>query len=63
MLRDEEGRGSGDGHMLPPTGQSLASRLLSHFLFPASKMILESEEPRQPGIININPLYVGHMLT
>ena len=42
-------------------GRELCEQLLSDHLFPASRMILDSEQPqRQPGIINTNPTYV-HM--
>ena len=37
-------------------GQDLCVQLLSKFLFPASRMIQQSQEPLQ-GIININPLW------
>lgn len=48
-----------DDSLSSPSGHSLGARLVSHYLFPASKMILDSEEPRQPGIININPMYAS----
>ena len=57
----EEVEGEGKGMMfLFLSGHELGCRLVSSYLFPASKMILESEEPRQPGIININPKYDAH---
>ena len=36
-------------------GRFLIPQLISEFLFPASKMIMESQEPRPAGIVNINP--------
>ena len=38
------------------TGHDLALRLVSQFLFPASKMIHDTREPRPLGIVSINPM-------
>jgi len=37
-------------------GNDLVSKLLSEYLFPASKMILDTQEPRTSGIVSINPM-------
>lgn len=43
-------------------GQDLCVQLISKFLFPASRMIQESQEPLQ-GIVNINPVWVNYSAT
>jgi len=38
------------------TGRELVQQLVSEYLFPASRMILESYEPEAAGIVSINPM-------
>ncbi len=38
------------------SGRQLVQPLIAQYLFPASKMITESQEPRPAGILSINPM-------